>query len=103
MVDDTETADYEFSCRLLANLRDHSSGSWETLKSVGRFEDGLNLRIGVDFGIMGDIGVDTVQIRNGRLGPDDPCHRLNLRLTSSCGMTRPSSAACMPRAIFIRT
>ena len=103
MIDNTESTDDKLSGRFILKFRNHSPGSREALKPISSFENSLNLCVSVDLSIVGNVGVDTVQVRNRRLGPNDRCHLLNLRLTSSWEMTRPSSAAAIPRAIFMRT
>lgn len=60
-------------------------------------------RVGVELGIPRDVGADALQILLSGPGPNDAAHTFSLRRASSWVTTCPSSAACRPFAIFMRT
>ena len=55
VIDNTKSADDKLSGRFILKFRNHSTGSWEAIKPISGFKDGLNLCVGVDLSIVGNV------------------------------------------------
>ncbi len=93
----------DLACVVFIKFGNDSARAWELSQAVYSLEYLQYRGIGIHLSIARDVSMDTVQIGDGRFCPDNARHFTNLRFTSSCGMTWPSSAARLPLAIFIRT